>query len=116
MSNYGNSAPPPAGGSYGASGSYGGGGTPPNNQLVPAILATIFCCLPLGVVAIVKASSVNGKWASGDHAGAYADAEEAKKWVKWSVIAGIIYVVLVLIWAFLMGGLAAMSGSSSSSM
>lgn len=114
MSDYGNAAPPP-GGSSSAGGGYGGG-TPPNNQLVPAILATLFCCLPLGVVAIVKASSVNGKWSSGDHAGAYADAEEAKKWVKWSVIAGVIYLVLVLAWFFLMGGLAVMSGSSSSSM
>ena len=31
----------------------------PDNNLVLAIFTTICCCLPFGIVAIVKASSVN---------------------------------------------------------
>jgi hypothetical protein len=40
------------------------------NNLVWAILSTLFCCLPLGVVSIVYASQVDGKRAAGDVAGA----------------------------------------------
>ena len=40
------------------------------NHLVWAILSTLFCCLPLGIVSIVFAAQVNGKLAAGDVAGA----------------------------------------------
>ena len=44
----------------------------PQNYLVWAILTTLFCCLPLGIVSIVFAAQVDGKLASGDYAGAVA--------------------------------------------
>ena len=69
-------------------------GGPPDNKLVWSILATIFCCLPFGVVAIIKSAEVNSKWNNGDVAGANQSAAEAGKWVKWSVIVGIIGAVL----------------------
>ncbi len=37
-------------------------GPPPDNNLVWAILVTVFCCLPLGIVSIVKSSQVNTLW------------------------------------------------------
>ena len=40
-------------------------GQVPNNYLVWSILVTIFCCIPFGIVAIVKSSQVNGLWAQG---------------------------------------------------
>ena len=40
------------------------------NNLVWAILSTLFCCLPAGIVSIVYAAQVNGKLAAGDIAGA----------------------------------------------
>ncbi|UBU16964.1 CD225/dispanin family protein [Nonomuraea gerenzanensis] len=88
---------PPSGGGYG--GGYGGGpgGNPPDNQLVPAILTTLFCCLPLGIVAIVKSSQVNQKWQIGDFAGAQQAAEEAKTWWKRSLIIGAIGIGLLII-------------------
>lgn len=71
----------------------------PGNNLVWAILTTIFCCLPFGIVAIVYASKVDGLWAAGDYAGAYYSAGKAK---NWSIIAAacgalgiIVYVILV---------------------
>ncbi|NUP60891.1 MAG: CD225/dispanin family protein [Nonomuraea sp.] len=96
---------PPSGGGYGQppggypGGAYGpgGGGTPPDNQLVPAILTTLFCCLPFGIVAIVKSSQVNSKWQIGDYQGAMKAAEEAKTWWKRSLIFGIIAFVLIAI-------------------
>jgi hypothetical protein len=65
-------------------------GQVPNNYLVWSILATIFCCIPFGIVAIVKSSQVNGLWARGRYAEAQASADSAKKWVIWSVVVGLI--------------------------
>jgi len=50
------------------------------NYLVQAILCTICCCLPFGIVAIVYAAQVNGKVAAGDMAGAEAASKNAKTW------------------------------------
>ncbi len=50
------------------------------NYLVPSILVTLCCCMPLGIVAIVFAAQVNTKLAAGDYAGAEASAKNAKMW------------------------------------
>jgi hypothetical protein len=78
-------------------GQYGAPSQPPDNHLVAAILTTIFCCMPIGIVSIVKSSQVNSKWLAGDHQGALAAAEEAKTWWKRSLIAGVITGVLAVI-------------------
>ena len=53
------------------------GATVPN-YLVFAILATVFCCLPAGIPAIVFAAQVNGKLQAGDLAGAQVGFEQRK--------------------------------------
>ena len=40
------------------------------NYLKSAILTTVFCCLPFGVVSIVYAAQVNGQVEVGDRSGA----------------------------------------------
>jgi uncharacterized membrane protein YvbJ len=50
------------------------------NYLVQAILVTIFCCLPFGIVAIVFAAQVNGKLQAGDISGAMESSRKAKMW------------------------------------
>jgi uncharacterized membrane protein YvbJ len=50
------------------------------NYLVFAILATVLCCLPAGIPAIVYAAQVNGKLALGDIAGAQKASDNAKMW------------------------------------
>jgi hypothetical protein len=99
MSEYGSPPPPP----YGAMppGSYQpAGGPPPPNYLVWAILSTIFCCLPLGIPAIVFASQVNSKWQMGDYAGAQDSSRKAKNFSLWATIIGpilsIIYFVVII--------------------
>ncbi len=72
-------------------------GQAPNNYLVWSILVTLFCCLPFGIVAIVKSSQVNGLWAQGRYAEAQASAESAKKWVMWSVIVGLIVNAIIIV-------------------
>jgi hypothetical protein len=69
-------------------------GAPPANYLAGAILVTLFCCLPAGIVAIVKAGQVNGLWQNGDYAGAQAASVAAKKWIWISVALGIVGAVL----------------------
>ena len=83
---------------------------PPKNYLLESILVTIFCCLPFGVVGIVFASQVNSKFASGDIDGANQASADAKKWMKWGLITGIVVTVLYMIFIFFMGGLAMLSG------
>jgi len=88
------------------------GGTPPPlspsparpaahvpNYLVPAIFATLCCCLPFGIPSIVYAAQVNGKLSAGDIAGAEEASRKAKMWfwiafclgLASNVIGGIIY-------------------------
>ena len=68
------------------------------NYLVPAILTTIFCCLPTGIVSIVYAARVNGQITNGDLEAAKRSSEQAKLWAWVSFGMGItlfsIFVVL----------------------
>jgi len=70
---------------------------PPENNLVWAILSTVLCCLPLGVVSIIKATKVRELWALGDIEGAQKAADDAKKWAMWSAIITIVGLVLYFI-------------------
>ena len=63
----------------------------PDNYLVWAILTTIFCCLPFGIVAIVKSTKVDGLWASGQYPAAEIASAEAK---RWSIIAAVVGLVV----------------------
>lgn len=73
------------------------------NHLVWAILSTLFCCLPLGIVSIVYASQVDGKRAAGDLAGAREASHKAKMWAIWSAVA---FPILFFAWLMMFGGLA----------
>ena len=84
-------------------------GLKPKNYLVESILVTIFCCLPLGIVGIVFASQVNSKYDAGDYAGAASTSKQAKQFMLWGLIAGV--VVLVAFYAFF--GVAIIAGLSA---
>ncbi|AOW93666.1 hypothetical protein BFN03_16180 [Rhodococcus sp. WMMA185] len=71
--------------------------TPPDNNLVWAILATVLCCLPLGIVSIVKATRVNSLWSQGQFDAARKAAEDAKKFALWCIPAGLVFAVLYVI-------------------
>jgi hypothetical protein len=79
-------------------------GTPPGNGLVGAILATIFCCLPFGIVAIVKAAQVNTLWYAGQHDAARDAANSAGSWTTASVVCGIIGSILYFFFVFVANG------------
>nr|WP_243859644.1 CD225/dispanin family protein [Amycolatopsis arida] len=78
-------------------------GPPPDNNLVWGILTTIFCCLPFGIVSIVKASQVNTLWAQGFAAEAHKAADDARTWAIWSAAAtGIVLVLYVILIAVML--------------
>ena len=69
----------------------------PDNYLVWAILCTVLCCLPLGIVSIVYSTKVSGLWAQGRYAEAQAAANNAKKWAIISAIVGAVIAVIAVI-------------------
>ena len=79
------------------------GQLPPDNYLVWAILTTLFCCLPTGIVSIVYSTKVSSLWAQGQYGEAKVASDNAKKWAIISAVAGpIIYVIfMVLYFAFI---------------
>jgi len=52
----------------------------PDNYLVWAILVTVMCCLPFGIVSLISSNKVSGLWAQGRYAEAQAASDSAKKW------------------------------------
>lgn len=73
-------------------------------RLVPAILVTMFCCQPFGIVAIVYAALASSKAASGDYAGAMNCSRSAEKWCWLAFWLGLIPMVLYAI--FIAAGIA----------
>lgn len=73
----------------------------PNSNLVWAILSTLFCCLPLGIVAIIKASSVEKLWYQGRQVEAIKAASDAKNYALWGAMAAIIFYVLYFVLMFM---------------
>ena len=81
------------------------GTTPINNYLIPAIFATVCCCLPFGIVSIVYAAQVNGRLAGGDVEGAQQAADSAKMWF-WIAFGLGLFVQVAYFGLIIVGGLA----------
>src|SRR5436190_14244886 len=73
------------------------------NWLVEAILVTLLCCLPFGVVGIIFAAQVNTKQQAGDSVGAENARREAAKWTKIGFWVGLAWVILICIFYFFIG-------------
>jgi len=74
---------------------------PPENNLIWAILSTVLCCMPLGVVAIVKASKVETLWYQGRHDEAIKAADDAKKWSIYSAVSIAVIIGVIMILGFI---------------
>jgi interferon-induced transmembrane protein len=71
----------------------------PNNYLVWAILCTVLCCLPFGIVSIVYSTRVSGLWAQGRYPEAQAAADSAKKWaIIGAIVGAVVYVIAIVLW------------------
>lgn len=73
------------------------------NNMVWAILTTLFCCLPFGIVSIVYAAQVDGRRAAGDIEGARTAADKAR---FWAIVSAVSMPLLLILWFVVFGGLA----------
>jgi hypothetical protein len=81
------------------------------NYLAPAILVTIFCCMPLGVVALVFAAQVNGRQIAGELERARQSSASARLWSWIAFGVGIAFwTIYLIVWIVIMA-VAAKSGS-----
>jgi hypothetical protein len=71
------------------------------NYLVHAILVTVLCCVPFGIVAIVYAAQVNARAAAGNIQGALDASRKARTWAWASFGAGLLIVIMWFIIGFL---------------
>jgi len=72
-------------------------GIPPKTWLLESILATVICCLPLGIVGIINASKVESRFYEGNLAEAERLSKEAGKWTKIALGVGIAMYVLIFL-------------------
>ena len=82
---------------------------PPSN-LVWAIVSTILCCLPAGIVAIVYACKVDNLYLMGDYQGAVEASHKARNWAIGGLIASVVFffVYILVLLSFSIGSNASM--------
>lgn len=80
----------------------------PDNYLAWSIVATLLCCLPTGIVAIIYSSKVSSRYNEGDYDGALRAASSAKTWCIVSVVAALLWVVLYF-GLFMLGALGSLA-------
>lgn len=72
----------------------------PSNYLALAIISTVMCCLPSGIVSIVYSSKVNTLY----EAGRYEEAERASKNAKtWGIVSIVVAAVGILLYLLIFG-------------
>ncbi|MDT5350380.1 MAG: hypothetical protein QOH91_3667 [Mycobacterium sp.] len=74
----------------------------PDNYLVWAILCTVLCCLPFGIVSVVSAARVNSLWSDGRYDEAQKASKRAKRWaIAGAIIGSVIYAIATIAYVFL---------------
>lgn len=92
----------PSNGGYGPQ--YNGAYIPcPPTYLVWAILSTLCCCLPLGIVAIVKSCQVSSAYAHGNYDAALIASDDARRWCLYTFMAALLIHFLRIVWGLVWG-------------
>lgn len=70
----------------------------PNSYLALAIISTILCCLPTGIVSIIYATQVNSAYEDGNYDKAMSASKNAKTWGIVSIVAAFLgWLIYILI-------------------
>lgn len=77
----------------------------PNDHLVLAILTTLCCCMPLGIVSIIRSTQVNSYWAAEKYDEAVQASADAK---KWALVGMGLFIAGILMYVLFVGGIAAL--------
>ncbi len=72
----------------------------PSSSLLGSILVTLFCCFPLGLVAVVYGILVHTRWGAGDQQGARRAADMAERWMYASVGVAVLLFIAGLLYRF----------------
>jgi len=80
----------------------------PSSYLGLAIFITLCCCLPFGIIAIIKGNSVSSLYAAKQYTAALAASNEAKNWCIYGIVANLVIGGILGLIA-LIGGTAALS-------
>ncbi|XP_072017404.1 proline rich transmembrane protein 1B-like [Amphiura filiformis] len=75
---------------------------PPKDYLIMAVLVTIFCCLPFGIVGIIKSNSARTMHVIGNYEEAELASKSANNWTTAGLTFGIIkwtiYVIVIILY------------------
>jgi uncharacterized membrane protein len=83
--------------------------TRPNSYLALAIISTILCCLPAGIVSIIYSTKVNSLYEDGKYDEAMGASRNAKTWGIVSVAIALFgWIIYVLFFGLALFGIAAL--------
>lgn len=84
----------------------------PSSYLALAIISTILCCLPTGIVSIIYATKVNSLYEDGNYNDAEKASSNAKTWGLISIgIAVVGWILYLLIFGIALFGILANGGT-----
>jgi hypothetical protein len=69
----------------------------PDSYMISAVLVTLFCCIPFGIVSIVYASQVDAKFRAGDYRGAEEASKKARQWYHAALGTGIVIIAIYIL-------------------
>ena len=75
----------------------------PSSGMAMAIITTLTCCMPFGIIAIIYAAKVDSLWRRGLYDKAYKAARTAKGWIIAAIVSVILSFVVYIGSAFLVG-------------
>ena len=69
----------------------------PNNNLAWSLVTLLACCMPLGIVSLVYCMKVDTLYFQGQYKEAQENADLAKKWAIWGIVAAFIFWFLYIL-------------------
>lgn len=69
----------------------------PTSWLIPAILVTIFCCLPFGLISVIYASKVDNLYADGRYEEAERASMQARNWFIGAIVGVAVFTVVYIV-------------------